>query len=66
MVVAQLVEWSLPITEASGSNPVIGNIYIEHLLSNVLKRRKMAKNGPFKKKKISLYDRGKDCMATFS
>ena len=41
---AQLVEQSLPIPEARGSNPVIGNIYVEHLftclLSTVLKRRK--------------------------
>ena len=44
VVVAQLVEQSLPIPEARGSNPVIGNIYVEHLftclLSTVLKRRK--------------------------
>ena len=30
MVVAQLAERSLPIQEASGSNPVIGEIYDEH------------------------------------
>ena len=44
VVVAQLVERSLPIPEVRGSNPVIGKIYIEHLftclLSTVLKRRK--------------------------
>ena len=27
VVVAQLAEWSLPITEDPGSNPVIGNLY---------------------------------------
>ena len=27
VVVAQLVEWSLPIPEVSGSNPSIGKIY---------------------------------------
>ena len=27
VVVAQLVEWSLPIPEVRGSNPVIGKIY---------------------------------------
>ena len=27
VVVAQLAEWSLPIAEDPGSNPVIGNFY---------------------------------------
>ena len=44
VVVAQLVEWLLPIPEVRGSNPVIGNfyIYIEHLFTVkcVLKRQK--------------------------
>ena len=44
VVVAQLVEWLLPIPEVRGSNPVIGNfyIYIEHLftVNCVLKRQK--------------------------
>ena len=40
VVVAQLVEWSLPIPEVRRSNPVIGKKYFEHLLSTVLKRRK--------------------------
>ena len=44
VVVTQLVERLLPIPEVHGSNPVIGQIYIEHLftylLSTVLKRRK--------------------------
>ena len=44
VVVAQLVDWLLPIPEVRSSNPVIGKIYIEHLftcfLSTVLKRRK--------------------------
>ena len=51
---AQLVEQLLPIPEARGLNPVIGNIYVEHLftclLSTVLKRRKKeARNGPLLK-----------------
>ena len=43
VVVAQLVERSLSISEVRGSTPVIGKIYIEHLfvlISTVLKRRK--------------------------
>ena len=50
MVVAQLVERLLLTPEVRGSNPVIGIIYIERLLSTVLKRqkeRKVAENGPF-------------------
>ena len=30
MVVAQLVEWSLPKPEVRDLNPVLGKIYIEH------------------------------------
>ena len=37
VVVAQVVEQSLPTPEIRGSNPVIRKIYIEHLLSIVLK-----------------------------
>ena len=52
MVVAQLVERSLPTPEVCDSNPVIGTIYIERLLTTLLKRRKNrkeeAENGPFK------------------
>ena len=44
VVLAQLVEWSLPIPEVRSSIPVIGKIYlyIEHLftVNGVLKRRK--------------------------
>ena len=45
VVVAQLVERSIPKPEVRGSNPVIGKkiiLYIEHLLTVncVLKRRK--------------------------
>ena len=41
-VVAQLVEWLLPIAEVRGLVPVIGKIYIELtcLLSTVSKRQK--------------------------
>ena len=63
MVVAQLVERSLLILDVRGSNPVISEIYIEHLLtclpSNVLKDEKNEKesgNGPlFLKKHIKLW-----------
>ena len=37
VVVAQLVERSLPTPELRDSNPVIGKIYIAHLGSTVLK-----------------------------
>ena len=58
VVVAQLVEWSLPIPEVRGLNPVIGKkiIYILNicLLSTVYwkdeNKEKEAGNGPFKKK----------------
>ena len=40
MVVAQLVKRSLSIPEVQGSDPVIGKIYIERLLSTVLKIKK--------------------------
>ena len=56
VVVAQLVEQSLPIPEVRGSNPVIGKKYIEHLLSTVIKNTKIKKieggNGSFFKKAI--------------
>ena len=48
----KLTERLLPIPVVRGSNPVIGKIYIEHLLSTVLKKRKLRKRGrecPFKK-----------------
>ena len=40
MVVAQFVERSLTFPKVQGSNPVIGKIYVEHLLSTVLKGQK--------------------------
>ena len=40
LVVAQLVEQSLPIPEVRGSNQAIGIINVEKLLSTVLKRQK--------------------------
>ena len=43
---AQLVEQLLPTSEVWGSNPVIGKVQIEHLLSTVLKRRKIQKKRP--------------------
>ena len=53
MVVALLVERSLPIPDVRGSNPVIGKNLNEHLLSAVLKKTKIknieAGNGPYKK-----------------
>ena len=45
VVEAQLVERLLLIPWVRGLNPVIGNILIEHLLSTVLKRRKLRKRG---------------------
>ena len=38
VVVAQLVEWLLPVPVVRSSNTVISKKYIEHLLSTVLKR----------------------------
>ena len=47
MVVAQLVERSLPIPEVRGSNPVIGKIYIEHLFTvNSFEKTKIKKKSP--------------------
>ena len=41
MIVAQLVERSLPIPEVRGSNPDVGKIYIEcYCYLIVMKRRK--------------------------
>ena len=46
-----MVERSLPAPEVRGSNPVIGKIYIEWLLSNGIEKTKIknkeAENGPF-------------------
>ena len=55
MVVAQLVERSLPKPEVRGSNPFIGKIYIEHLFTfNYIEKTKIKKKeagyGPFYKK----------------
>ena len=52
VVVAQLVELSLPIPEVQVSNPVIGKIYIEHLftfscIEKTKIKKKEAENGPF-------------------
>ena len=52
MVVAQLVEQSLLIPQARGSNPVIGKIYIEQLfnvscIEGAKIKEKEAGNGPF-------------------
>ena len=44
VVVAQLVELSLPMPEVCGSHPVIGKLYITNILLTVMKR------GPFFKK----------------
>ena len=40
VVATQLVERLLPTEEVRDLNPIIGQIYIERLLSNVLKRQK--------------------------
>ena len=47
MVMPQLVERSLPTPEVPDSNPEIGKIYNEHLLSTILKRRKKRHELPF-------------------
>ena len=56
MVVAQLVEWLLPIPEVHSSNPVIGKslFYIEHLftVNCVLKRQKKRPGMAFLKKRV--------------
>ena len=45
MVLAQLVEQSLPIPEACGLNPVIDKIYIEHMFTiNSIEKTKINKN----------------------
>ena len=56
---AQLVEWSLPILEIHGLNPVIGkNLFTSNicLLSTVFRKdennEKEAGNGPFKKRNV--------------
>ena len=55
MVVAQLVERSLPTPEVRSLNPVIGKFYIEHLLTincieNTKNKHKEVGHGPFSKK----------------
>ena len=64
MVVAQLVEQSLPIPEVRGSNPVIGkNLFILKicLLSTVNRKdenkEKEAGNGPFVVKIVFLFEK---------
>ena len=51
---AQLVEWSLPIPEVCGSNPIIGKIYLYltfiYCQLCIEKTKKEARNGLFKKK----------------
>ena len=51
MVVAQLVEWSLPIPEVRGSNPVISKIYIENTKIN----KKRPGMTHFKKSTVGVY-----------
>ena len=47
VVVAQLVEQLLLISEVCGSNPVIGKIYIEHLFTiNCIKKMKINQKRP--------------------
>ena len=55
---AQLAERSLMIPEDPGSNPVIGNFYLNiYLLLTVCRKdenkEKEAENGPFKKNKTT-------------
>ena len=57
MVVAQLVERSLPNLEFHSSNPVIGKIFIEHITVNCIEKTKIKKkeagNGSFFPKNVS-------------
>ena len=51
MLVAKLVEWSIPTLEVRTSNRITGKIYFERLLSNILKdenNEKETGNFPFK------------------
>ena len=61
VVVAQLVEWSLPIPEVRGLNPVIGKIYWPFVYCQLYWKdentEKEAGNGPFLKIKWML-----DCL----
>ena len=43
VVVAQLVEQSLPVLEVFGSYAVIGKLYIKQLLPNAFKKTKIKK-----------------------
>ena len=57
MVVAELVEWLLPIPEVRGANPVIGKklFDIEHFVycQLCIEKTKIMKKRPFLKKKYS-------------
>ena len=63
MVVAQLVEWALPIPEVQGSNPVIGKnlylyltfIYCQLCIEKTKITKKEAGYGPFFKQTIARY-----------
>ena len=60
VVVAQLAERSPTIPEDPGSNPVIGNFYLNiYLLLTVCRKdenkEKKAENGPFLKKSLMLF-----------
>ena len=46
VVVAQLVERSLPIPEGRGSNPVIGKILYQILTVNCIEKTKLKKRRP--------------------
>ena len=46
VVVAQLVEWSLPIPEVRGSNPVIGKNLLILNIVNCLEKTKIKKKRP--------------------
>ena len=55
MVVAQLVERLLLTPEVCGSNPVIGKIYIERLLSTILKLEETKRNENKKRPGMALF-----------
>ena len=54
VVVAQLVERSLPTPEIRGSNPNIGKFYLPIGNRKEENKEKEAGNGPFLKKKYNL------------
>ena len=55
---AQLTEWSLPIPEIRGSNPVIGKLIFINCFKNCIEKTKIkekeAGNGPILEKELDV------------